>query len=401
MATLFSLEAVFAKHGDALILHYGSAADPKLILIDGGAGGVYTGFLEPRLRDLRDELGLDPADPLRFEMVMVSHIDDDHINGVLDLFRDNDKAKTKRQPLPYEIGTLWHNSFDDLLDNRGGAAVAMVSTMAASVAAGTPSANLPKMAPETEAVIASTPQGRDLRDLARKLRVAVNKPFSGLVRAAARKPAKKVALGSGLSFTIVGPDSDRIDAYQERWRRDLAKIKKDKRARVSAFDDDSPFNLASICVLATLKSKTMLLTGDARGDFVIDGLERAGLLTSTTPLHVDLLKVPHHGSDRNVEDSFFERITADHYVISGNGGDGNPERATLEMIQRARGRFRYTVHFTFTADAHKSETNAERKAALKGVDAWAARVPPNCTVVFRDKAPDARSVVVDLLDALN
>ena len=397
MATLFSLEAVFAKHGDALILHYGSASNPKMILIDGGAGGVYNDFLEPRLRELREELALDPADPLRFEMVMVSHIDDDHINGVLDLFRDNDKAKTKRQPQPYEIGTLWHNSFDDLLDNRGGAAVA---TMAASVAAGAPSANLPKMTPETKAVIASVPQGRDLRDLARRLKVAVNKPFSGLVRAPARG-AKKVALGSGLSFTVIGPDADRVDAYQERWKKDLAKIANNKKAKASAFDDDSPFNLASICVLATLKSKTMLLTGDARGDFVVEGLERAGLLTARKPLHVDLLKLPHHGSDRNVEDSFFERITADHYVVSGNGGDGNPERATLEMIQRARGRDPYTVHFTFTADAHESETNAERKASLKGVNAWAARVPANCTVVFRDKAPDARSVVVDLLDELN
>ena len=133
MPTLFSLEAVFAKEGDALILHYGNATDPKMILIDGGAGGVYADFLQPRLSELRDELGIDAADPLPFEMVMVSHIDDDHINGILDLFRDNDKAKTKKQPQPYTIKTLWHNSFDDLLDNRGGAAVA---TMAASVAAG-------------------------------------------------------------------------------------------------------------------------------------------------------------------------------------------------------------------------------------------------------------------------
>ncbi len=393
MPTLFSLEAVFAKKGDALILHYGKATDPKMILIDGGAGGVYADFLQPRLSELRDELGIDAADPLPFEMVMVSHIDDDHINGILDLFRDNDEAKTKKQPRPYAIKTLWHNSFDDLLDNRGGAAVA---TMAASVAAGAPSANLPAMAPETQAVIASVPQGRDLRDLARKLKVSVNKPFKGLVKA----PAKKLTIGSGLSFRVIGPDADRIDKYQARWKKDLAKIAKSKKAKASAFEDESPFNLASICVLATLKSKTMLLTGDARGDFVIEGLERAKLLTKKKPLHVDLLKVPHHGSNHNVADEFFERITADHYVISGNGDSGNPERATVEMIQKARKKANYSVHFTFTADAHASETNAKRKAALKAIDKWAAAVPSNCTVVFREKDADIRSVVVDLLDPL-
>jgi hypothetical protein len=41
-------------------------------------------------------------------------------------------------------------------------------------------------------------------------------------------------------------------------------------------------------------------------------------------MHVDILKGPHHGSNRNVERIFFKRITADHYVFSGNGEHGNP-----------------------------------------------------------------------------
>ena len=36
-------------------------------------------------------------------------------------------------------------------------------------------------------------------------------------------------------------------------------------------------------------------------------------------MHVDVLKMPHHGSDRNMDRAFLERITADHYVFSGNG----------------------------------------------------------------------------------
>ena len=36
MGTIFTLEALQAKHGDALLLHYGDAASPRLIVIDGG-----------------------------------------------------------------------------------------------------------------------------------------------------------------------------------------------------------------------------------------------------------------------------------------------------------------------------------------------------------------------------
>ena len=81
----------------------------------------------------------------------------------------------------------------------------------------------------------------------------------------------------------------------------------------------------------------MLLTGDARGDKILEGLELVGLLKQGGTLHVDVLKVPHHGSANNLEPDFFERITADHYVFSGDGEHGNPERESLEMLLRARG----------------------------------------------------------------
>jgi hypothetical protein len=229
----------------------------------------------------------------------------------------------------------------------------------------------------------------------------VNAPFKGLVQS----PAKATSMGEGLTFTVVGPDSDRIKVLQAQWKKDLEALKKKKKtASVATFEDDSPYNLASICVLATLKKgstkeRSMLLTGDARGDFVIDGLERAKLLTKTKPLHVDLLKVPHHGSDRNVEDIFFQRITADHYVISGDGEHSNPEFDTLEMIRTARGTAKYTIHFTFREDAHTTETNKERKATLKKVANWVAtKKPKTCSVVFQND--DTKSVLVNLLDPL-
>jgi hypothetical protein len=52
--TVFTLEALQAHDGDCLLLHYGSDAARKLILIDGGPTGIYKSILRPRLDQLRD-----------------------------------------------------------------------------------------------------------------------------------------------------------------------------------------------------------------------------------------------------------------------------------------------------------------------------------------------------------
>jgi beta-lactamase superfamily II metal-dependent hydrolase len=76
----------------------------------------------------------------------------------------------------------------------------------------------------------------------------------------------------------------------------------------------------------------MLLTGDGRSDHLISGLDDLGLLDATGSIHVNLLKLPHHGSDRNVTKDFFSKITADIYVVSANGKHGNPDLSTLIWI---------------------------------------------------------------------
>jgi len=117
------------------------------------------------------------------------------------------------------------------------------------------------------------------------------------------------------------------------------------QAIAADFVDKSVYNLSSIVVLASLGGRSMLLTGDARGDFVLDGLRDAGLLTNGK-IHVDLLKVPHHGSVRNVRRDFFEQVTADHYVISADGRHDNPDVKMLQMLTEARGAAEYTIHLT-------------------------------------------------------
>lgn len=343
---LFTLEALQAKHGDSLLLHYGKPKSPKLIVIDGGPAGVYKSSLRPRLTELKESRS--PDAPLSIRMLMVSHLDDDHINGVLAFLNDLVENQHDGVELPFDIVTLWHNSFDDIVGNESDKMVKALSAAVKSVSSGgAVSAGVP-LSRSGGAIAASVPQGREVRNNAKVLALSINDPF-GILVAAPAKGKKTVTIGDGLKFTVLGPVADRIEELQIEWNAVLQKkglaTDEEGEALAAAYLDESVFNLSSICVLAEAGKKRMLLTGDARGDDVLKAVKSSGLLKSGT-LHVDLLKLPHHGSDRNVETDFFRTITADHYVVSADGRHGNPEVSTLQMISEARGKDRFTIYLT-------------------------------------------------------
>ena len=91
---IFSLEVRRARNGDCLLLHYEkSGAAAVRVLLDGGPSSIYTSVLKPRLDALRGDSVLD------LRMVVVTHIDADHITGVLDLFRTLTEMQTDCEDL--------------------------------------------------------------------------------------------------------------------------------------------------------------------------------------------------------------------------------------------------------------------------------------------------------------
>ena len=53
-------------------------------------------------------------------------------------------------------------------------------------------------------------------------------------------------------------------------------------------------------------------------------------------LHVDVLKIQHHGSEHNLDRAFAKRVTADHYLICANGEHENPDLRILEVLLKSR-----------------------------------------------------------------
>ena len=362
---LFTLEVLPAEEGDCLLLHWGTRDEPKIALIDGGPGRVFENHLEERLDAIAANLELEP---LPLEVVMVSHMDSDHIVGVKKLL-----AKLRRQIVtnaPTEDRTVavrrvWLNVFNDVL---GDSLDRYYKTLTASLEAnvnGRPSKEVEERvekeleaknfdveeaafhAQTIAAVLAGHGEGRTVRDDHRFLFEqgqcdALNAPFAtgtGKATLITRERTPQPIDLEGLDIVVAGPSNAEIKALQKEFDDYIEKNGLTVEAVLAAYADPSIKNLSSIVCLVEFgegdEKRRILLTGDARGDLMLEGL-RAQQLIEGGKLEVDILKVPHHGSDNNVEPAFFDEIVAGTYVLSGDGVHGNPERSTLEWIVDSR-----------------------------------------------------------------
>jgi hypothetical protein len=354
---IFSLDVIRARKGDCLILHYGSADDPHLVMIDGGPRGVYGPHLRPRIEQIREARGLDNKEPLPVDLMMVSHVDDDHIQGILDLTKEMIAADMAHKPQLIQVLGLWHNSFENIIDHKPDELTAsFTDKFGAASMAGDPPSDLTvdrddedeQTISSTLKVLASIEQGAQLRHDAERLEFPLNAEFGEKLVLAEGK--NSVDMDNGLKFSVVGPllpELKKLHEKHQEWLNNLAEKGMTAEDALAAYVDKSVPNLSSLVLLAEVEGKSMLLTGDARGDKVLEGLELVKLMDKGGKLHVDVLKVPHHGSANNLDNDFFERVTADHYVFSGDGEHGNPEREAFEMLLAARGNDDYEVHVTY------------------------------------------------------
>jgi hypothetical protein len=320
---MFALEAVRAKHGDCLLLHWGN---DKIALVDGGPDTVYENFLKDRLKAIATERG---EDRIVLDLTMVSHIDDDHINGILALADDFENGDA-----PADIRLLWFNSLEGLLNDS--IAEGSTAEVTAAVNSIVPHVN----DKWTQKVLASVPQGQLLHAFAKRRGIfrMMNSPYQPLIMTAADQDPAPIA---GLSVTVIGPFADEVEELRKKWKelRDAS--------ITAAFNDKSPYNLSSIVALCEFGGKRVLLTGDARGDKIIDGLTKKKLMRDGV-IHLDILKLPHHGSQNNVAKEFFERVTADIYVVSGDQKRfPNPHKKAMQWLAEARADSDYEVYCTY------------------------------------------------------
>ncbi len=348
--TNMTFRIIKAKHGDSLLI----LADGATVLIDGGPSGVYKRFLRDHLENLES---VDEEPPV-IDLMMISHIDADHIDGILDLTDELLEARDEERDPIVNIRKAWHNSFADVLAKSSEVGSASeVRSEAASVAGLFDEVDIPGFDPhESQLVLSSVAQGRQLRLDLKALNIEINRQFDD--RLAILENANKPWRRGNLKISLIGPTTDEIEDLQKEWKKQLTRILKKEADLASAASslDKSVSNLASLVCIAEAGGKTILLTGDARGDMILKWLEKRKKLAPGGMVKFDVVKLPHHGSNRNVNAEFFERVHADYYVACGDGKHGNPEPDTFDMLFAARPDFDYKVYLTYGPDelkAHK------------------------------------------------
>lgn len=366
----FRIEALPAKYGDCLFLTFGDGTDrPSRILVDGGPPGVFNATLKPRLR--QEQQAFPNEVPLKLDAIMVSHIDQDHINGILQLLDAMRDADDQNVPRPYKPIWLLHNGFDAILGEGDGTAARDVGGPASLASFGGPGpfALAAEPDPVAAAVLQSYNEALKLGSLASILQVTRNPPDQSLLT------GDRAALTIGdARLRILGPLDAQIEEFRKEWHEKLGPAGAGPAALAQYLDDSIP-NLASIVALLEYDGTSVLLTGDARGDLVVEACRTAGLIKNGK-LKVDVLKVPHHGSDRDLEISFFEIIEAKHYIISANGNFGNPDKASLEMLEAGTGNRKINVYLTVAASDCDAEHEDWRRNKTVKFDAATHAIAP-------------------------
>jgi beta-lactamase superfamily II metal-dependent hydrolase len=356
-----------SSKGDCLLLESG---DGKRMLVDGGMSSSYKAHVAPTLGALRDANEV-------LDLVYLSHIDEDHIDGVLTLMdteldwrvhdfqlqNGNATHKPPKQPRPPDVGELWHNAFSEQVDDTGRVADLLASTAAVLDLGQEPDDR--ERAERHRDLATSVPQGIRLsrRVGAEQLQIPLNHAFGGKL-AMVRDGQQPIPLGS-VSLTVIGPFEADLQTLRDEWNKwleDNEKTLAETQARMRADierlgtgeverfrtalvlqagqlgnrEDVTAPNLASLMLLAEEGTKTVLLTGDGHADDVLKGLEKTGKLNGNGTIHVDVLKVQHHGAVANLTKDFCRRVTADHYVFCGNGAHDNPELEVLDLFLKSR-----------------------------------------------------------------
>jgi beta-lactamase superfamily II metal-dependent hydrolase len=312
-----NLKIIQAEFGDCLLLSYKNNGQSKNMLIDGGPRGIYKDHLKKVLTEVSTLNQL-------IDFIVLSHIDSDHISGLLDLLFEIEEQRDNQQSETVQINEIWANTFDKTIGANNNVVQRFQAAMASV-------GNMSVMS-HANVEILGINQGNKLRIQALKLGLDINQGFvNNLVTV---DGSNNPIIDGELKVTIVGPNEKNLEELREEWIKWLDKNEDaimSGDVKLMANADTSKPNLSSIMFLAEINNKTILLTGDGRSDHLYESLESQNLLTNGK-IHVNYFKMPHHGSSRNMTREFLKKVTADTYIFSANGKHGNPDLATLIWV---------------------------------------------------------------------
>jgi len=335
---MIEIKSFEAGKGDAFLVSFGkNEQTQKHIMIDMGFGTTYSSTIKNEFLELKRKI---------IDLLVITHIDADHINGALKFIQENGKSHKIIQ-----VNEVWHNSYKHLqFSKEKQLAISEVET---SYLKSIINSNLPKDEETGYSDISSYSNGSSFARYLYEYKYNWNTQFNKKAILVRDNPiVKKIG---DINIILLSPNQDKLDDLAEDWLDELENKKynfniSDEDIFDDAFEffnmhnktadstyssisrsddlnfeelaeveskDGSSTNGSSIAFILKYKNKKLLFLGDAHEDIIYENLNKIKNYGCT--LNFDLVKLSHHGSNENISNRLLDLIESKRFLISTEG----------------------------------------------------------------------------------
>lgn len=308
----FTLKILKAAHGDCIFIRgVFDGGIPRNILVDGGPSKAYKyrRFKGELLKELER---INSAGQV-IDLLILSHVDDDHIGGLLSGFKSNGLLAQLTRKVWFNSGKLIFEYFDKEPDES----------------------NL--------LVLENMDSARD-----GYTSIGQGVTFESYItdkniweKSLILEGQEKTEFGAKFSF--LSPTEDKLKKLLVKWEKERPESLTSSRStdydknfsELLASDefkeDNSIHNGSSIAFIFEYGERRVLLLGDAHDSVVVEGLKKR--FESGESNQFEIVKLSHHGSKYNTSEDFLNLIDCNNYVVSTDSSKhGLPNKTTLARI---------------------------------------------------------------------
>lgn len=298
------LKLLEAFNGDSILISFCENNANRNILIDGGPGKTFESR-NPKNKQkvsgaLKIELAAIQSRNEKIDLLILTHCDDDHIDGLLKWFSSDDFSGDL-------IGEVWYNSAREV---------------AKQLKTDVVESNNIKVKSKPKNLNTSLPQDNDFDDFIEKYKI---KNIKTIV-------APYTLSRFGVNFQILSPTMKKLakltDLQEGLDRKNelLTSKGNDYKHSIKEFilmedifiEDNSLTNGTSIAFILSYDKKNLLFLGDAHPSVIVQSL-KALKYSGEKKLITEYVKLSHHGSKFNTNSDLLDIIECNKYIISSNG----------------------------------------------------------------------------------
>lgn len=341
-----------AGAGDCILVEF--IKEDYRILIDGGYAETYRKYLKKHLIELATQ-------GKRINLLIVTHIDSDHIGGIQAFFEENGLAE---KPTVIGVDEVWYNAFfhvNTMKVHQKVIPYTIKEVLRCSLAVH----NEVKSDGRNDI---SVFQGNTVAGLLIERGYNWNSLWKG--NAVCVKNSWQKQLTDKIQCTLLGPREKELDELAQIWisklknnvkkfivcddmlyseafecyyahngkekeesvRKDVAFDIKEREKEIDLMKwvdewsgqiDNRETNRSSIAFMLEYEGVKLLFPGDCP----------IQLFQKNLPKIIDVVKLPHHGSEKNINKEFIDNTEVSYYILSTNGQrHGHPSKQVIANI---------------------------------------------------------------------